>query len=122
MPPSFKEDDHAQEKGAFESHVDGPSEDISNPDDLDKEAEENYMSGIKLYILIVGLGLAVFLMGLDMTILTVAIPLITEKFQSTADIGWYVSAYLLTLCSFQPLSGKLYTNFSLKVGQFAILR
>ncbi|KAF2683133.1 MFS general substrate transporter [Lentithecium fluviatile CBS 122367] len=72
------------------------------------------MSGVKLYILIFGLGLAVFLMALDMTILVVAIPLITEKFQSTADIGWYMSGYLLTLCSFQPLSGKLYSNFSLK--------
>jgi MFS family permease len=47
--------------------------------------------------------------------LNVAIPSITEKFHSTADIGWYSSGYLSTLCSFQPLSGKLYSNFSLKV-------
>lgn len=63
----------------------------------------------------VGLGIAVFLMALDMSILTTAIPLITEKFQSTEDIGWYVSAYTLSLCALQPLSGKLYANFSLKV-------
>jgi MFS family permease len=74
------------------------------------------MSGAKLYVLILGLSLACFLMALDMSIITVAIPVITEKFHSTADIGWYVSAYLLSVCSLQPLSGKLYANFSLKVG------
>ncbi|KAF2260069.1 MFS general substrate transporter [Lojkania enalia] len=72
------------------------------------------MSGTKLHILIFGLGIAVFLMALDMSILTTAIPEITAKFQSTEDIGWYVSGYLLTVCSLQPLSGKLYANFSLK--------
>ncbi|KAF1951583.1 MFS general substrate transporter [Byssothecium circinans] len=72
------------------------------------------MSGVKLYILVFSLSLAVLLMALDMSILVTAIPLITEKFQSTADIGWYMSGYFLTLCSLQPLSGKLYANFSLK--------
>lgn len=62
------------------------------------EAVENYeLTGAKLHILVFGLGLAVFLMALDMSILTTAIPLITEKFHSTADIGWYVSAYSLAL-------------------------
>ncbi|KAF2871405.1 major facilitator superfamily domain-containing protein [Massariosphaeria phaeospora] len=72
------------------------------------------MSGAKLHILIFGLGLAVFVMALDMSILVTAIPTITEKFHSVADIGWYMSGYLLTLCSLQPLSGKLYANFPLK--------
>jgi hypothetical protein len=62
-----------------------------------KEAEDNFMSGPKLAILMVGLGIAVFLMALDMSILTTAIPLITAKFNSTEDIGWYMSGYLLTL-------------------------
>jgi hypothetical protein len=122
MSPSLKEDDHVQEKGPIDANMYGPSEVVSDLDGFDKEAEENYMSGVKLYILVFGLSLAVFIMGLDMNILTVAIPLITEKFQSTADIGWYVSAYLLTLCSFQPLSGKLYSNFSLKVRSFLLLK
>lgn len=62
-----------------------------------KEAEDNIMSGPKLLILMVGLGFAVFLMALDMSILSTAIPLITAKFNSTDDIGWYMSGYLLTL-------------------------
>ncbi|PVI02421.1 MFS general substrate transporter [Periconia macrospinosa] len=72
------------------------------------------MTGVKLYLLVFGLSLAVLLMSLDMSIMTTAIPYITEKFQSTADIGWYMSGYMLTLCAIQPLSGKIYANFSLK--------
>ncbi|KAF2475439.1 MFS general substrate transporter [Lindgomyces ingoldianus] len=72
------------------------------------------MSGVKLHILIFGLAVAVFLTALDMSVITTANPKITEKFHSTEDIGWYTSAYMLTLCSLQPLSGKLYANFSLK--------
>lgn len=83
---------------------------------IDEDGEDHFMSGTKLHLLVLGLCLACFLMALDMSIITVAIPEITEKFHSTADIGWYVSAYLLTLCSLQPLSGKLYSNFSLKAG------
>ncbi|KAF2732905.1 MFS general substrate transporter, partial [Polyplosphaeria fusca] len=79
-----------------------------------KPEADYYMTGFKLHVLIAGLGLALFLMALDMSILTTAIPYITEKFQSTEDIGWYLSGYLVTLCSLQPLGGKLYTNFSLK--------
>ncbi|KAJ4372060.1 hypothetical protein N0V83_003833 [Neocucurbitaria cava] len=69
--------------------------DSKNPQD---EAVENYeLTGAKLHILVFGLGLAVFLMALDMSILTTAIPLITEKFHSTADIGWYWSFLALFL-------------------------
>jgi hypothetical protein len=67
-------------------------------DDNEKKADsEYYMSGTKLHVLICGLALAVFIMALVMSILTTAIPKITEEFQSTEDIGWYVSGYLLTL-------------------------
>ncbi|KAF2175721.1 MFS general substrate transporter [Zopfia rhizophila CBS 207.26] len=85
----------------------------SSPPDDDK-AEDHSMSDLKLHILIFGLAIAVFLMALDTSVITTAIPVITEKFHSTEDIGWYGSSYLLTICSLQPLGGKLYANFSLK--------
>jgi hypothetical protein len=108
IPPQGKELD-VHDNTSSDTFKDSPSETID-------EDEDQFMSGAKLHVLILGLCLACFLMALDMSIITVAIPKITEKFHSTADIGWYVSAYLLTLCSLQPLSGKLYSNFSLKVG------
>lgn len=74
-----------------------------------------YPSGLKLLTIIVGLCLAVFLVALDNTIITTAIPKITDTFKALNDIGWYGSAYLLTTCSFQLLFGKLYTYFSIKL-------
>jgi hypothetical protein len=59
--------------------------------------EAYYMHGAKLNVLVAGLAMAIFIMALDMSILATAIPYITEKFQSTADIGWYLSGYLVTL-------------------------
>lgn len=115
MDTSTKEPVQSQEKEL--ELRDDTSAEISkgSPAETIEEDEDHFMSGPKLHLLILGLSLACFLMALDMAIITVAIPEITEKFKSTADIGWYVSGYLLTLCALQPLSGKLYSNFSLKV-------
>ena len=48
------------------------------------------------------------------TLLPTAIPRITDAFRSLDDIGWYGSAYLLTLCSFQLLIGKVYKFYPAK--------
>lgn len=45
-----------------------------------------------------------------------AIPKITSEFQSLDDIGWYTAAYQLASAALQPLSGKIYTHISTKVG------
>ncbi|KAF2203663.1 MFS general substrate transporter [Delitschia confertaspora ATCC 74209] len=46
----------------------------------------------------------------DKTIIGPAIPPITNTFRSLSHIGWYSSAYTLTLCTFQLLWGRLYTH------------
>lgn len=43
-----------------------------------------------------------------------AIPTITDEFNSVADVGWYGSAYLLTVTALNLFVGKLYTFFSVK--------
>lgn len=50
----------------------------------------------------------------DLTIIGTATPQITDDFHSLGDIGWYGSAYLLTLCCFQLLFGRIYTFYSAK--------
>ncbi|KAK0673349.1 major facilitator superfamily domain-containing protein [Cercophora samala] len=77
--------------------------------------EARYVSGFPLVCLMVGLMFAVFLISIDRTIISTAIPNITEEFKSTPDIGWYGSAYMLTACAFQPMFGRIYTIFSVKV-------
>ncbi|KAK6345733.1 hypothetical protein TWF718_007641 [Orbilia javanica] len=73
-----------------------------------------YPTGTVLFSIIVALVLAIFLVALDRTIISTAIPQITNEFNSLGDVGWYGSAYLITGCGFMPLSGKIYTFYPTK--------
>jgi MFS family permease len=79
------------------------------PDD-----DSQYPGKIKLLVIISSLNLAMFLVGLDNTIISTAIPKITDRFHALDDVGWYASAYLLTNCAFQLMWGKLYTFYIVK--------
>jgi len=61
-----------------------------------------------------GVYLSMFLVALDRTIIGTAIPKITDDFHSINDVGWYASAYLITLCAFQLIYGRIYTFYSPK--------
>ncbi|KAL8890820.1 MAG: hypothetical protein Q9215_002046 [Flavoplaca cf. flavocitrina] len=49
-----------------------------------------------------------------MTIVATAIPRITDEFHSLDQVGWYASAFLMTLASFQSSWGKAYKYLPLK--------
>lgn len=76
--------------------------------------EEHFLTGVRLALVAVSINLFVFLVALDQTIVSTAVPVVTNDFNSFSDVGWYGSAYLLTATAFQPLFGRLYTSFSLK--------
>ncbi|KAH8812850.1 putative MFS aflatoxin efflux pump [Xylogone sp. PMI_703] len=78
------------------------------------EESHHELSPTKLTLLLISVFTSMFLVSLDRTIITTAIPRITDEFNSLPDVGWYGSAYLLTCCSFQLLFGKLYTFYSIK--------
>ncbi|MCJ1404849.1 hypothetical protein MMC11_008075 [Xylographa trunciseda] len=80
----------------------------------DETSEPEYPTGLSLAFITLGLCLAIFLTGLDRTVLATAIPKITSQFHSLDDIGWYGSSYLLTTCSSQLFYGKLYGYASIK--------
>ena len=73
-----------------------------------------YPSGLKFAVILAALMVSNFLVALDTTIISTAIPVISRDFHTLQDVGWYVSSYLLTNCSFQLLYGKLYTLFAVK--------
>ena len=77
--------------------------------------EPEYPTTKKLIPIVISLYLAFFLVALDRTIIATAIPTITDRFHSIGDIGWYASAYMLTLCAFQLLFGRIYTFYSPKI-------
>ena len=55
---------------------------------LDAEEDMEYPHGLKLAVILMALCLAVFLVALDQTIISTAIPKITDHFNSIKDIGW----------------------------------
>lgn len=69
-------------------------------------AEEDYPNGLRFVSITVALILSIFLSALDTTIISTAIPKITDQFGAVQDVGWYGSAYAITNASFQSCWGK----------------
>ncbi|KAF7547528.1 hypothetical protein G7Z17_g7681 [Cylindrodendrum hubeiense] len=80
----------------------------------EETSKDESPSWSKLVLIGIGLWFAVFLYALDQTIVSNAIPSITDDFKKTSDEGWYGSGYLLTTAAFQLLYGRIYSNFSIK--------
>ncbi|KAI0191321.1 putative efflux pump antibiotic resistance protein [Astrocystis sublimbata] len=76
--------------------------------------ESEYPQGFKLAMIVVALVLSLFLISIDLTIVSTAIPRITDEFKSLLDVAWYGSAFFLTIGSFQSTWGKAYKYFPLK--------
>lgn len=82
---------------------------------FDDEAEKNYKpKTFKFWSVIFSIFVSMFLVGLDRTIISTAIPQITNDFHSLGDIGWYGSAYMLTTAAFQLLFGRIYRFYDLR--------
>ncbi|PYH87536.1 putative efflux pump antibiotic resistance protein [Aspergillus ellipticus CBS 707.79] len=72
------------------------------------------MSNLQSTVSILSLLLGMLLTALDLTIISTAVPRITHDFHSLNDVGWYGSAFFLTMCVFQTFWGKLYRYCSIK--------
>lgn len=100
----------------YEGKTISTSEGTSHHGAEEVEAEDTteYPTGIKFTLICVALAAMVFLVALDQTIVSTAVPRITAEFNSFQDVGFYSSAYLMTSTAFQPLFGKFYGSFSVK--------
>ncbi|KAL2751800.1 hypothetical protein ACRALDRAFT_1073124, partial [Sodiomyces alcalophilus JCM 7366] len=65
------------------------------------------LTGWRLYVLLLALGIANTMMALDASVMAPALPAITTEFRTVDDIGWYSSVYLLVQMSCQPVFGRL---------------
>ena len=86
-----------------------PHDEALNNELSKTSSEPAYPPTSKVLVIMGGLFLVLFLVALDKLIIGVAIPRITDEFNSLGDVGWYGSAYLLTTCAFMLLLGKIYT-------------
>ncbi|KAK1996786.1 major facilitator superfamily transporter [Colletotrichum falcatum] len=72
------------------------------------------LAGWRVLAIWSAIALGVLCTFLDEGIIATAIPRITDDFGSLADVGWYGSAYQMTLCAFQLVFGRLYSRFDVK--------
>ncbi|OCK94728.1 putative efflux pump antibiotic resistance protein [Cenococcum geophilum 1.58] len=79
------------------------------------DSNKIYPGALKFSLIVLALCLSLFLAGLDQTVITTAVPKITDDFHALQDIGWYTAAYLLTTAVFQLVYGKFFTFFSIKL-------
>ncbi|KAJ0383013.1 hypothetical protein COL922a_011354 [Colletotrichum nupharicola] len=105
-------DIHDQEESSFsdEKFATKPSSEANG----EGNGESQYPQGLKLAVIILSNMIAMFLVALDRTIITTAIPRITDDFHSLNNVSWYASAYLITSCATQLLWGRIFTFYSTK--------
>jgi MFS transporter, DHA2 family, glioxin efflux transporter len=68
--------------------------------------EQSYPTGLRFVLLTLGLIFTIFLSALDTSIISTAIPRITDQFGTVKDVGWYGSAYTITNAAFQSSWGR----------------
>lgn len=90
------------------------NKDSSRDKEVAAQDDSQYPGTFSLIVIVIALILSIFLVALDMTIVATAIPKITDEFKSLDQVGWYGSAFFLTIASFQSTWGKGYKYFPLK--------
>ena len=73
-----------------------------------------YPSKWRMSLIMLCLVSGTFLVAVDTTIISVAIPRISTDFKAISDVGWYGSGYLMTLTAFQPSMSNIYKMFDPK--------
>ncbi|KAF5989778.1 major facilitator superfamily transporter [Fusarium bulbicola] len=79
-----------------------------------EQPDQEYPTGIRLWLTILSVVSILVLASVDMNIAATAVPAITDHFHTVAHVGWYSSAFRLSVCAFQFIFGKAYKLFSVK--------
>ena len=79
-----------------------------------RHVRNQYPRGLRLVMILLSLAMGTCLVAIGFVIISVAIPKISTEFKTLADVGWYGSAYLLTITALQPAAGSLYKLFNVK--------
>ncbi|ORY55883.1 major facilitator superfamily domain-containing protein [Pseudomassariella vexata] len=95
-------------------HEPEQSGDAVTADAIAASPEPAAVTGLAFILLMFSVVSAGVLVALNVTILGTAIPAITTEFNSINDVGWYVSAFSITICAMAPFTGKLFRLFRIK--------
>ncbi|KAJ2910907.1 hypothetical protein GGI21_000396 [Coemansia aciculifera] len=69
------------------------------------------MTKFRRMVIFVSLALTMLLASLDLTIVTTAIPKISQQFDALSEATWIATAYMVTTTALQPLYGRLSDTF-----------
>ncbi|KAL0783338.1 hypothetical protein CaCOL14_001244 [Colletotrichum acutatum] len=105
-------EDSQQEKGNV---LDSSNQSDESHSEETHTKESESLPGWKIFVIWLAIALGVLCTFLDEGIIATAIPRITDEFGSLTDVGWYGSAYQMTLCAFQLIFGRLYNQFNVKI-------
>ncbi|KAK5078882.1 hypothetical protein LTR64_002700 [Lithohypha guttulata] len=91
-----------------------PQEQLEIEESGSSQDEVVYPTGAKLWLNVGSFMVVNFVRSIDITIVAVAVPSLTNEFKSINDIGWYNAAFMVTGSATILFFGKLYTLFSPK--------
>ncbi|KAF5681513.1 major facilitator superfamily transporter [Fusarium circinatum] len=96
------------------SHNDHESVVEGHAAESSERPDQESPTGIRLWLTILSVVSILVLASIDMNIVATAVPAITDHFHTVAHVGWYSSAFRLSVCAFQFIFGKAYKLFSVK--------
>ncbi|OCT49414.1 putative HC-toxin efflux carrier TOXA [Cladophialophora carrionii] len=102
------------DEGAELQQISRTNDDENRQESVLPQQEQHHPTGLRFVLLTTGLIFTIFLSALDTSIISTAIPRITDQFGTVKDVGWYGSAYTITNAAFQSTWGKAYKSFPLK--------
>ncbi|SNX82862.1 related to multidrug resistance protein [Melanopsichium pennsylvanicum] len=82
-----------------------PNSGASTP--VDESILDQYPKGLKFAIIIGSLWVVLFMAALDGTIVVTLISSISSSFKASEKSGWLSSSYLLSVCAFSSIYGRL---------------
>jgi EmrB/QacA subfamily drug resistance transporter len=106
--------DKPPSSGSSQAGVEGKTDEEKGAEQKGGEDGQTPRSKGKIALIMMALCMAVFLAALDVTIITTALPTISENFHSTAGYTWIGSAFLLANSASIPSWGKISDIFGRK--------
>lgn len=95
-------------------HTPAESDQEKHDDEKSLAAEPSYITGLRLFLIMLTIFMSTLLAALEIGIIATAIPGITDDFHQLNDVGWYGSATFLLVGASSPMWGKMYKYLRIK--------
>ncbi|KAF9316441.1 hypothetical protein BG003_001966 [Podila horticola] len=87
---------------------------VEGKDDSFPSDPPHDLSRTRIFLLLIGLALCIFLSSMDISIIATALPRISSDFSAQSQMSWVATAYLIAYNTFNPLYGRLSDIFGRK--------